>query len=360
MNVLGSLSPFLLLSAELGLVGAIQSEEGLSQFGSCNIVSLSRYYIDIRSAMPNKRNTKKDLHSNQWVLLAQESVIDVPDKAVCGPVFTRLRNPKTGTAALYLFNSGASQVYEVKAFDEEYRSWFIGQSVQHDGRLLFVTPLDPLFLILPYLIQANEKQGKFQPVDQVIKDEDFPGCSNVLNCTRTLQSLHHITDEKEIGNRKFYKYNQEKTLGWLKKKAEQTVKALKDTSISVGGGVQSSMLIRNKPVTEVTEEDYLRYAHGLLSDYIPADLSIELRKFLELPAVPTKTAVGEPPSKKRKISDKPVEAEEDYTKFNSDSKEKKPSKMTAAQKSLAKVDKSGMKNISAFFASKNKAATKSI
>ncbi|XP_048396097.1 ribonuclease H2 subunit B [Stegostoma tigrinum] len=309
--------------------------------------------------MPSKRNSKEDSHSDQWVMLVQESAIDVADKANCGPVFTRLRNPKTGTAALYFFNSGASQVYEVKAFDEECRSWFIGQSVQQDGRLLFVTPLDPLFLILPYFIQANEKQGKFQPVDQVIKDEDFPRCSSILNCAKVLQSLHHITDEKEICNQKFYKYNQEKALGWLRKKAEQTVKALKNTGLSVGGGVQSSMLIRNKAVTEVTEEDYLRYAHGLLSDYIPADLSVELLNSLELPAVSTKTAVGEPPSKKRKLSDKPVEAEEDYTKFNSDSKEKKPSKMTAAQKSLAKVDKSGMKNISTFFASKNKAATKS-
>ncbi|XP_067896431.1 ribonuclease H2 subunit B isoform X2 [Heterodontus francisci] len=247
--------------------------------------------------MISRRKKGEDSHCDQWVLLAQESAVEAPEKADCGPVFTKLRNPKTGNAALYFFNSGASQVYEVKAFDEEYRSWFIGQSVQHDGRLLFVTPLDPLFLILPYLIQASEKQGKFQPVDQVIKDEDFPRCSNILNCTRTLQSLHHVTDKKEIGNQKFYKYNREKTLVWLRKKAEQTVKALKSTYLSVGGGVQSSMLIRNKQVTEVTEEDYLRYAHGLLSDYIPVDLSTEFLKFLELPAVSTKLAVSEPPSK---------------------------------------------------------------
>ncbi|XP_067848716.1 ribonuclease H2 subunit B [Heptranchias perlo] len=308
--------------------------------------------------MPRRSKKLEDSHCDQWVLFAQESAIDAPEKADSGPVFTRLRNPKTGNAALYLFNSGAGQVYEVKAFDEEYRSWFIGQSVQHDGRLLFVTPLDPLFLVLPYLVQASEKQGKFQPVDQVIKDEDFPGCVSILNCPRTLQSLHHVTDEKEIGNRKFYKYNREKTLVWLKKKAEQTVRALKSTDLSVGGGVQSSMLIRSKQVTEASEEDYLRYAHGLVSDYIPADLSVEFFNFLALPAVSTKPAVSEPPSKKRKLSDKPVEAEEDYTKFNSDSKERKASKMTAAQKSLAKVDKSGMKNISAFFTPKNKGATK--
>lgn len=36
----------------------------------------------------------------------------------------------TGEATLYLFNSGAQQLFEVKAFHEERRSWFIGQTVQ--------------------------------------------------------------------------------------------------------------------------------------------------------------------------------------------------------------------------------------
>ncbi|XP_069745829.1 ribonuclease H2 subunit B isoform X2 [Narcine bancroftii] len=248
--------------------------------------------------MPGKKSSVRDSPAQQWVLLAPESIVNAPEKIDSGPVFTRLRNPKTGSAALYLFSSDCNQVYEVKAFDEDYHSWFIGQSVQRDGRLLFVTPLDPLFLVLPYLINASEKQGKFEPVNQVIKDEDFPGCASVLKCPRTLQSIHHITDEKEMGDRKFYKYNRKKTLVWLKKKAEQTIKALKATGLSVGGGVQSSMLMRSKPVTEATEEDYLRYAHGLLSDYIPMDLSVELFKFLELPAISNNIATNEPPSKK--------------------------------------------------------------
>lgn len=309
--------------------------------------------------MPGKKSRARGSPSTQWVLLAPESVVDTPEKINSGPVFTRLRNPKTANGALYLFSSDCKQVYEVKAFDEDHHSWFIGQSVQRDGRLMFVTPLDPLFLVLPYLINASEKQGKFEPADQVIKDEDFPECANVLKCSRTLQSLHCITDEKEMGDRKFYKYNREKTLVWLKKKAEQTVKALKCAGVSVGGGVQSSVLVRSKQVAEATEEDFLRYAHGLLSEYIPMGLSEELFKFLELPVISANTASSEPPSKKRKLSGKEVEAEEDYTKFNSDSKEKKPTKMTAAQKSLSKVDKSGMKNISAFFASKTKGTSKS-
>ncbi|NWH66582.1 RNH2B Ribonuclease, partial [Geococcyx californianus] len=260
----------------------------------------------------------------------------------------------TGEATLYLFNSGAQQLFEVKAFHEEYRSWFIGQTVQQDGRLLFVTPMDPLFLILYYLIKADKEQGKFQPLSQVVLDSDYPNCPLLLKCVDVKQYIHHVTEEKEISSQKFYKYSQEKTLKWLKKKVTQTVKALKSNNITVGERVCAPTFVSDKQTTD-TNEDYIRYAHGLISDYIPEDLSKELVKYLGLPEL--KSPAQEPPLKKRKLSDVPVEAEEDYTKFNSsDLKPKKAnSKMSAAQKALAKVDKTGMKSISAFFSSKPKA-----
>uniref|UniRef100_H3ARH9 Ribonuclease H2 subunit B n=1 Tax=Latimeria chalumnae TaxID=7897 RepID=H3ARH9_LATCH len=227
------------------------------------------------------------------------------------------------------------------------------------GRLLFITPMDPLFLVLPYFLRAV-KQGKYQPAEQVVVDEEFPLCNRLLKCTRTLKSLHHITEERasEIGGQRFYKYSKDKTLEWLKKKVDQTVVVLKKSNICVGGGVQSSTFVRSKQSLNVKEEDYIRYAHGLISEYIPVDLSEDFYKYLQLPE-PSSLLSG-PPSKKRKLSDLPVEAEEDYTKYNSaDLKDKKPTgKLTAAQKSLAKVDKSGMKSISSFFSSKNKTGKK--
>ncbi|KAM9850687.1 ribonuclease H2 subunit B isoform 2-T2 [Aulostomus maculatus] len=254
-----------------------------------------------------------------------------------------------------MLGSGDVQLYEVKAFIEDNRSWFIGQTVQRDGRLLFVTPMDPLFLILPYLIKSG-KEGKFQPVDQVVMDEEFPECSKLLSCSRSLASLHHIAEEKEVGSLKFHRYSPEKTMDWLKKKAERTVAALKKRSISVGEGVKSTTYVRVK--SEFQEEDYLRYAHGLISEYISGDLSKSLLRHLQLTEL-TSPKQAEPPSKKRKVSDGPVEAGEDYTKFNSaDFARKPPKKMTTAQKALAKVDKTGMKPLSSFFSPKVKAEKK--
>uniref|UniRef100_UPI0037E74D76 ribonuclease H2 subunit B isoform X2 n=1 Tax=Semicossyphus pulcher TaxID=241346 RepID=UPI0037E74D76 len=300
--------------------------------------------------MTTKKKRTRSVHNDSWVVIAAESVIDT-QKDDSDPAFVRLRNPSTDEASLYMLSSGDVQLFEVKAFEEDFHSWFVGQTVQRDGRLLFVTPMDPLYLILPHLIKCG-KEGKFQPVDQVVMDEDFPACSRLLSCTRSLASLHHIAEEKEVGNQKFHRYSQDKTMNWLKKKVERTVTALKKRHISVGEGVKSSTYVRVKSESDCQEEDYLRYAHGLVSEYISEDLSRALLRHLQLPEL-TSPKETEPPSKKRKLSDKPVEAGEDYTKFNSaDFARKPPKKMTTAQKTLAKVDKSGMKPMSSFFSPK--------
>ncbi|XP_053312289.1 ribonuclease H2 subunit B [Spea bombifrons] len=303
--------------------------------------------------MLSRKKRSGAVRSDQWVLVAPDILNESAQKPTNKTLFVKLRSPSTEKGVLFLFINSGEQICELKAFHEEYRSWFVGQTVQQDGRLLYATPMDPLFLVLYYLIKAYREQEKFQPLEQIVVDEEFPSCNMLLECPRVAESIHHVTEEKEISSKKFYKYSKEKTLAWLKKKVDQTVKVLKSSEICVGAGVQSANFIRTKQESDVKEEDYTCYAHGLISEYLPVDLKEELSKFLELPE-PSSPA-QEPSSKKRKFSDLPVEAEEDYTKFNSDSKHKKPnSKMTAAQKSLAKVDKSGMKNISSFFSPKSK------
>lgn len=278
--------------------------------------------------MPPRRKKPGDAPSDQWVLIAPDSLKDDAEKPSDKTLFAKLRSPLTDKGAMFLFINSGQQVCEVKAFQEEFRSWFIGQTVQEDGRLLYATPVDPLFLVLYYLMKADKEQGKFQPVEHIVVDEEFPSCNLLLQCTQVSKSLHHVTEEKEIGSKRFYRYSKEKTLAWLKKKVDQTIKVLKDSGVSVGGTTQSASFIRVKQESDVKEEEYVRYAHGLISEYIPEDLRSDLSAYLNLPDVSSPTK--EPP-----------------TKTNS--------KMTAAQKSLAKVDKSGMKNISSFFSPKAKA-----
>ncbi|CAI5655600.1 unnamed protein product [Oreochromis niloticus] len=228
--------------------------------------------------MATKKKRTSNVDNDSWVVIAPDSAIDT-HKHDGDPVFVRLRNPSTDAASLYMLGCGDVMLYEVKAFEDDFHSWFVGQAVQRDGRLIFVTPLDPLFLILPYLIKSG-KEGKFQRVDQVVKDEEFPACSRLLSCARTLASLHHIAEEKEAGSQMYHRYSQEKTMNWLKKKVERMVIALKKRNISVGEGVKSSTYVRVKSETENQEEDFLRYSHGLISEYISEDLSKALLTLL--------------------------------------------------------------------------------
>ncbi|XP_047409346.1 ribonuclease H2 subunit B isoform X2 [Sciurus carolinensis] len=290
--------------------------------------------------------------AQQHVFLVPEYLKDASKKMKSGLMFVKLANPCSGEGAIYLFNMCLQQLFEIRVFKEKHHSWFINQSVQSGGLLHFATPMDPLFLLLHYLIQAN-KQGKFQPLDQVVVDDVFPNCVLLLKLPELEKVLHHVTEEKEIGNKKYYKYSKEKTLKWLEKKVNQTVAALKTNNVNVNARVQSSAFFSCDQVLDSKEEDYIRYAHGLVSDYIPKELSGDLSKYLKLPEL--SASLPNPPSKKLKLSDEPVEAKEDYTKFNTkDLKtEKKTSKLTAAQKALAKVDKSGMKSIDTFFGTKS-------
>lgn len=291
--------------------------------------------------------------ARQHVFLLPECLKDASKKMKSGLMFVKLVNPCLGEGALYLFNMCLQQLFEIKVFKEKHHSWFINQSVQSGGLLHLATPMDPLFLLLYYLKKAD-KEGKFQPLDQVVVDDMFPDCILLLKLPELEKLLQHVTEEKEIDKKKYYKYSKEKTLKWLEKKVNQTMAALKTNHINVGARVQSSAFFSSHQVSSDKEEDYICYAHGLISDYIPKELSDDLAKHLKLPE--PSASMPNPPSKKVKLSDEPVEAKEDYTKFNTkDLKtEKKNSKMTAAQKSLAKVDKSGMKSIDSFFGVKTK------
>ena len=109
--------------------------------------------------------------------------------------------------------------------------------------------MDPLFLLLHYLIKAN-KEGKFEPLDQVVMDDMFPDCILLLKLPEVEKLLRHMTEEKEI-DKKYYKYSKEKTLKWLEKKVNQTMAAVKTNRVNVTVQVQSTAFfsVARFPVT---------------------------------------------------------------------------------------------------------------
>ncbi|KAI8498846.1 Ribonuclease H2 subunit B [Branchiostoma belcheri] len=294
--------------------------------------------------------------TDQWVVVLPDSVAEKQDGDEDRPTFVKLLHPKTEKGAMFLFSKDNQQVLEVLAFQEEFRSWFVGESVQQDGSLHMVTPVDPLFLVLPYLVKAYES-GMYMPIDQLVSDGQYPECTRLLSCIQP-SDLEHICDVKGSGDVRACRYNKERTLEWLKQKVEQVADKLTDSSVRVTGGAQLLTFTHSLKSEQASRDDYLRYACGLVSDYISTDLSKELTQHMGI-KIPEKKEVNcaEPPAKKAKLSEIP-EATEDYSKFAVKDEKPKNTKMTAAQRALSKVDKTGMKSIASFFSPKTAAKSK--
>ncbi|XP_032828027.1 ribonuclease H2 subunit B isoform X2 [Petromyzon marinus] len=297
----------------------------------------------------------------QWVMVLPEWFLKEAESSDCDPHFIKLRHPKTGEGTTFLVGADGMHggkdkgraLLEMRALvEKEPRSWLIGQSVQEDGKLVLCTRVDPLFLTLPYLQRAHAK-GKFEPLSQIVMDQEFPACSFLAECVGVRSKLHAVADEKGNADQKFYKYSQEKTLAWLETKVARVVKALKEKSIPVGAGVKSALFIRPDTSGASSEEEYLRYAHGLISEYLETELSSRLQEHLGIFDVSLVAEGEHQASKKRKRCDLRVEAAEDYSKGSHGAgKAAKPGKQTTAQRALAKVDRTGMKSISSFFTAK--------
>lgn len=302
--------------------------------------------------MKPKENSQRE--HDQWIFIANNEVLNGGSIEGSGPSLCKLRHPRLNSGVMYLVSADCSNIFELNAFKEKYRSWFIGETVQSDGAIYFTTPVDPLFLVLPYLINAGEN-NRYMAIDQIVLDEDFPECHK-LSTYRSNGQLELITDWKAIDDEiKVYRYNKEKCLTWLKSKTEAVADALEKKNVQVNTkGSHSAIFIRSKD-TETTRECYMEFAHGVVSDYLPVAVEAELKTFLGLPDVKesVSTPENEPPSKKAKLTTD-VKPLEDYSlKLDPKKSKSKNGKQSAAQRQLSKVDKSGMKSMMSFFSPKS-------
>lgn len=231
-------------------------------------------------ASPKKciKSANSQQSSNSWVFLVKGEALEVPEgyAGTGTPDLVQLQHPQTGAPAMFLFSPGDGIVQEVLTFSENKRSWFIEDTVKSDGKMHLSTPIDPLFLALPYL----RKVSHAAPLDQLLKDNEFPETERLLSCTG-LKHINQVADKKGDEDLNAYKYNEEKTLNWLQRKTERVAEVLKQKGIHVSSGnaVSANFI---KTSTD-TPESYLKYAHGIVSEYLADDLSAKLSRHLGLP-----------------------------------------------------------------------------
>lgn len=247
-------------------------------------------------ASPKKcvKTSNSQSASNTWVFLLKGDAVDLPEGT---PDIVQLRHPQSGNPAMFLFSPGDGMVQEVLTFSENRRSWFIEDTVKSDGKMHLSTPIDPIILILPYLRKATH----VMPLDQLLKDDEFPETERLLRVSG-LKQLALVADRKGDEELNAFKYNEEKTLNWLQRKAERVAEILKQKGIHVGSGAMSTTFVKSSKSDNPDQEAYLKYAHGILSEYLAEDLSQQLHQHMGLP----EESRPESHSAKRKLAETQV------------------------------------------------------
>ncbi|KAL8592451.1 hypothetical protein ACOMHN_021393 [Nucella lapillus] len=311
------------------------------------------------SKSANSGSTKSTNQSqSQWIMITEEKLFANDGNEEKGLSFCKLRHPKSEQGSMYLLCGGGQRktVCEVVRFSPQFGSWLIAETVQRDGSMLITTPVDPVFLILPYLINTGQS-GKFMTLDQMVHDADFPDCCHLLDC-QGLDDLDHVADRRGADDIQAFRYNSDKTLAWLTLKTESVAEAVRKRGVGVGeSGAHSANFVRSKKDQSDGEEAYLKYAHGVVSDYLPLDLARSLKQHLGIKetkeSIKPETKGEEPPKKKVRLSKDDVTPIDDYSSKTTElKKDNSKGKQTAAQKRLSKVDKTGMKSIASFFSPK--------
>ncbi|KAI8048965.1 ribonuclease H2, subunit B [Syncephalis plumigaleata] len=166
-----------------------------------------------------------------------------------------LPHPRTGFNNQYAIDGG--QLLELQQVNppDTPASWFINDTVQQDGSLLLFTPIDPLFILLPMLVQCRRQTSDSLGVycsQQDILDSMGDEHGQLMACLPSLvYSLDRICDTQVIpGYDKVYRLNDERVIAWLKYKIERivnrfdsftTLKNMERTYIAASTPTQSSL-----------------------------------------------------------------------------------------------------------------------
>ncbi|CAE6416989.1 unnamed protein product [Rhizoctonia solani] len=80
----------------------------------------------------------------------------------------QLPHPRTGLRALFVYH-GSTLLELHSVTPDTPRSWFVGESVVSNGNLMLMTPIDPVFILIPFL-QGLDPKAPFKPTDDFLEE----------------------------------------------------------------------------------------------------------------------------------------------------------------------------------------------
>lgn len=259
-------------------------------------------------------------------------------------VFTSLPHPKTGKPCRFAIFDG--KVMEINRAYEEPSSWFVDDFVQQDGSLYIVTPIDPLFLLIPTLCDQRKKneeenhKGFFCDLHTLLMKPGYHHLQKVKPL-----SLSLITDVKKVMDETQYRLNDSKLIKWLQCKVDKLIERLtvSESYLSVSSAQSNSF--RTLEQKNPSKDQILQSALGFVSEYVNEEIMDQLAKSFGIfnfgpPKMTAFEQTIQNPQKRKtpeKRKKNPIL--------------KKP-KMTRGQAQLSKVNLKGISKISSFFGKK--------
>ncbi|KAI8430085.1 hypothetical protein MSG28_000506 [Choristoneura fumiferana] len=178
-----------------------------------------------------------------WLKNSVFNIVTLPHPVHCKP-------------AKFCFDETHKKIYEIVMYNEPHRSWFIDETVKSDASMLMLTPVHPVFLVLPHI--KEQCSSRAVPLEDLVLDKKF---NKVF---KFLADLNNVADLKGPEDLRAYKYNETKTLSWLESKVHKVAKELKEKNI------------------HVSSEFYLKYALGIIAEYVEADIVEKLESKFDL------------------------------------------------------------------------------
>ncbi|KAI6046048.1 ribonuclease H2, subunit B [Pisolithus marmoratus] len=312
------------------------------------------------------------------------------------PRFLRLPHPRTGLPSLFLpyqpLRDKGNAILEVQTVAPPgARSWFLGEEVVSgklnsntvaNGRLLVMTPIDPLFLLIPILGATTSEgaQANFRPADDIFEEAatklveaSHPSGSQdpslvvtpddimtfgALDCT--MHAMKRICDAKEItADITVFRYSQERLIEQLRKKVTAlATPRITEMSRCLIRGLAKNALMEDK------HEDLLtlgrtQLACDLLAQYLPPDIRKGLMASYDFAPLESHVRTlsrhhlnPSPPGSV--VAKKDRKRTSTFSEGNSGNRKKEPKASHGVEK-LKRANVDGMAKLSSFFVKKDSA-----
>eukprot|EP00996_Jenningsia_fusiforme_P002155 NODE_2995_length_1070_cov_74.506366_g2747_i0.p1 GENE.NODE_2995_length_1070_cov_74.506366_g2747_i0~~NODE_2995_length_1070_cov_74.506366_g2747_i0.p1 ORF type:complete len:327 (+),score=76.93 NODE_2995_length_1070_cov_74.506366_g2747_i0:53-982(+) len=250
--------------------------------------------------------------------------------------------PHPRGSGTFLIGTSGGKAYEIQRHRKPQGSWFIDQSVEHDGTLMILSEFDPCFLLLPLF--SDEKTRRL-----------FRSTSDLLDgWLKTLFKNEEIVPQKLLGTfcdrhemdgEELYRLNEQRLLAWLRVKCNRLA-----ASTSLLNRCAARMFIANEDdiaePSAALRKSALEAALSIIGEYLSDEWFGRLCTSYELDA----KMVNAPGSAAPELLEKPLKRHLDEELEGEAAKPKKAARNLNIQKLAASSKNS--KSITSFFQKK--------